>query len=135
MSDFEIDTDRAINIFRKVAIPIREKYGDKILIRLGDMNSKKTRRGHFISCEKTKGVGFKSIEDFSEEGISKFFIDIEEMMLPLFISVTKVCIDIFDMELFLDKEEQVQVKSIKSKDNVELSDDRIVEINRLYYKE
>ena len=65
----------------------------------------------------------------------EFIIKAKEICKPKFIKIEKLCVDIFDIDLYLDKQEIVRVKSILSKEVALLIDDRVVEINRLFIKE
>ena len=66
---------------------------------------------------------------------NEFIIKAKEMCKPKFIKIKKLCIDSFDIDLYLDEQEIVRVKSILSKEVVLLVDDRVVEIDRLFIKE
>jgi len=65
----------------------------------------------------------------------EFIIKAKEICKPKFVKIEKPCVDSFDIDLYLDKQEIVRVKSILSKEVVLLVDDRAVEINRLFMKE
>ncbi len=65
----------------------------------------------------------------------EFIIKAKEICKPKFVKIEKLCVDSFDIDLYLDKQEIVRVKSILSKEVVLLVDDRAVEINRLFMKE
>ena len=65
----------------------------------------------------------------------EFISKAKEMSEPKFIRLEKLCVDSFDIDLYLDKQEIVRVKSILSKEAALLTDDREVEINRLFIKE
>ena len=66
---------------------------------------------------------------------NEFILKAKEMCKPKFIQLKKLCVDSFDIDLYLDKKEVVRVKSILSKEVALLTDDREVEINRLFMKE
>lgn len=65
----------------------------------------------------------------------EFIIKAKEICKPKFVKIEKLCVDSFDIDLYLDKQEIVRVRSILSKEVVLLIDDRAVEINRLFMKE
>lgn len=66
---------------------------------------------------------------------NEFITEAKEICKPKFIQIKKLCVDSFDIDLYLDKQEIVRVKSILSKEVALLIDDRVVEINRLFIKE
>ena len=66
---------------------------------------------------------------------NEFIAKAKEMSEPKFIQLKKLCVDSFDIDLYLDKQEVVRVRSILSKEVALLTDDREVEINRLFMKE
>lgn len=66
---------------------------------------------------------------------NEFITKAKEICKPKFKEINKLCVDSFDIDLYLDKQEIVRVKSILSKEVVLLVDDRVVEINRLFIKE
>ena len=72
-----------------------------------------------------------SLNTDNKEFISKA----KKMCEPKFIQLKKLCVDSFGIDLYLDKQEVVRVKSILSKEIALLTDDREVEINRLFMKE
>ena len=65
----------------------------------------------------------------------EFIAKAKEMCEPKFIQPKKLCVDSFDIDLYLNKQEIVRVKSILSKEVALLTDDREVEIDRLFIKE
>lgn len=65
----------------------------------------------------------------------EFITKAKEICKPKFAKIEKLCVDSFDIDLYLDKQEIVRVRSILSKEVVLLVDDRAVEINRLFIKE
>lgn len=135
MNGYELDTEKAIEIFSKVSKILREKYGDSALLSLGDISSCGLREGHYITCRKLNGTSqYSHMNELCNDKIDDFILKVDEMMKPAFIQVTKACVDIFDTEIFIDKEELVSVKSIVSKDDVLLTDGREIKIDRLYYK-
>lgn len=136
MNGHELDTEKAIDIFSKVSKIVREKYGDSVLLSLGDMATGKNREGHYVSCRRyLNSPSYVHMRSVEYESIDDFIHRVDEMMRPSFIQVTKACVDIFDTETFIDKEDIVRVKYIVSEDTVLLTDGREIKINRLYYKE
>ena len=98
------------------------------------------------------GVGYKADEPYlflkkkdAMDGVhfgnslniddKEFITKAKEICKPKFIEIEKLCVDSFDIDLYLDKQEIVRVKSILSKEVALLIDDRAVEINRLFMKE
>ena len=98
------------------------------------------------------GVGYKADEPYlflQKKGVvegvhfgnslniddKEFIAKAKQMCKPKFIQLKKLCVDSFDIDLYLDKQEIVKVKSILSKEIALLTDDREVEINRLFMKE
>lgn len=78
------------------------------------------------------GVHFSNSLNMDDK---EFITKAKEICKPRFIKIKKLCVDSFDIDLYLDKQEIVRVKSILSKEIALLTDDRAVEINRLFMKE
>ena len=78
------------------------------------------------------GVHFSNSLNIDDK---EFIAEAKQMCKPKFIQLKKLCVDSFDIDLYLDKQEIVRVKSILSKEVALLTDSREVEINRLWIKE
>ena len=129
------DTKKVIEIYAKVAIPLREEFGDKIKITLGDMDISKEREGHYISASKIGSNASDSISMEFHNEIKKFTDDVREMMYKAaWIRVDKICIDMIGAKLHLDKEKEVVVEAI-SKNGVLLDNGDTVESTRLFKKD
>lgn len=117
--------EKALRIQRKIsALGLDVKVG----VGIGSDNS-------FLYIRKDNtdsGVHFSDSLNIDD---NEFITTAKEICKPKFIQIKKLCVDSFDIDLYLDKQEIVRARSILSKEVALLVDDRVVEINRLFIKE
>ena len=89
----------------------------------------------YIYIQKTGNINGIHFGDSLDIDDNEFISKAKEICEPKFTQLKKLCIDSFDIDLYLDKQEVVRVKSILSKEIALLTDDKEVEINRLFMKE
>lgn len=89
----------------------------------------------FLFLQKSGSANGKHFGNSLDMDDKKFIETAKEMCKPKFIQLKRLCIDSFDIDLYLDKQEMVRVKSILSKKVALLTDSREIEINRLWIKE
>ena len=89
----------------------------------------------FLYLQKSGSVDSEHLDDDLNIDDKEFIAKAKEMCEPKFIQLKKLCVDSFDIDLYLNKQELVRVKSILSKEVALLTDDREVEIDRLFIKE
>ena len=89
----------------------------------------------FIYIQKTGNINNIHFVDSLNLNDKEFILRAKAMCEPKFTQLKKLCVDSFDIDLYLDKKEIVSVKSILSKEIALLTDDREVEISRLFIKD
>lgn len=89
----------------------------------------------YLFLQKIGSADSEHFRDSLNVDDKEFIETAKEMCKPKFIQLKRLCIDSFDIDLYLDKQERVRVKSILSKEVALLTDSREIEINRLWIKE
>lgn len=89
----------------------------------------------YLFLKKNDGIDGVHFVDSLNIDDKEFITKAKEICKPKFVKIEKLCVDSFDIGLYLDKQEMVRVRSILSKEVVLLVDGRVVEINRLFMKE